>query len=88
MKIYVLDSKGRDFVLENLSDSTQVKDLKKELIKQKQILYGIDLIFDGQILEDENTLGDYDLKNEHKIIYLGEFLGGVNILKKNNFYLF
>lgn len=77
MKIIIRDSKGK-FTTINISDSEKVSDLKNKIKEEKKIDSGIELIFNGMILEDSYTLNELDIQEGNTIDYLGTFLAGQN----------
>ena len=77
MKIIIRDSKVK-FTTINISDSEKVSDLKNKIKEEKQIDSGIELIFNGMILEDSYTLNELDIQEGNTIDYLGTFLAGQN----------
>lgn len=77
MKILIRDSKGK-FTTINISDSEKVSELKRIIKKENNINNGIELIFNGMILEDCYTLNELDIQEGNIIDYLGTFLAGLN----------
>lgn len=77
MKILISDSKGKKITIDNLSDSTLVKDLKQKIINTINVtILPIELAHNSYILEDEQTLEDYDIKDNDCIICYTEFIAG------------
>lgn len=79
MKIKVKDSKDRLVTIDNLSEFTTVTELKKKIKDSTGFILNdnINLIFDGNILEDEDNLGKYDVSENDVLIYLGNFYAGI-----------
>ena len=77
MQIVISDSKGKKITIDNLSDSTKVKDLKQKIINTINVtILPIELTHNANILEDELTLEDYDIKDNDCIICYAEFIAG------------
>ncbi len=77
MKIFVNDSKGVTLNFDDLSDSTKVKDLKKQIIKKGEIFTdNIEIMYNGYLLADEEELCFYGIQNMSYIVYVGEFHAG------------
>lgn len=77
MKIYVIDTKNRSIAIENITESTTIKELRKRITEQNIITTGqIKLIYNGNILEDDENLYYYDIEDNTTIIYTGEFISG------------
>ena len=89
MKIHVIDSKNEVCTIEGINLDSKVEDLKKILIKKKRITTGnINIIWNGSIMEDKDTLESYDLQDDCTIIYLGEYPAGLKRKKKKNYNFF
>ena len=77
MKIYVIDTKNRSIAIENITESTTIKELRERITEQNIITTGqIKLIYNGNILEDDENLYYYDIEDNTTIIYTGEFISG------------
>lgn len=77
MKIYVIDTKNRSIAIENITESTTIKELRERITEQNIITTGeIKLIYNGNILEDDENLYYYDIEDNATIIYTGEFISG------------
>ena len=77
MKIYVIDTKNRSIAIENITESTTIKELRKRITEQNIITTGqIKLTYNGNILEDDENLYYYDIEDNTTIIYTGEFISG------------
>lgn len=77
MKIYVIDTKNRSIAIENITESTTIKELRERITEQNIITTGeIKLIYNGNILEDNENLYYYDIEDNATIIYTGEFISG------------
>lgn len=79
MKIKVKDSKDRLVTIDNLSEFTTVTELKKKIKDSTGFILNdnINLIFDGNILEDEDNLGKYNVSENDVLIYLANFDAGI-----------
>ena len=75
MKIFTSDSKG---VVESLDvqENETIQRLKDRIKNKFNITEDIELIFNGNILEDEETISDCEIKEGNTIMYLGEFKAG------------
>lgn len=77
MKIYVIDTKNRSIAIENITESTTIKELRERITEQNIITTGeIKLIYNGNILENNENLYYYDIEDNATIIYTGEFISG------------
>lgn len=75
MKILIVDtSNGREIFEVNAND--KIKKLKEMIANKKGINTNINLHFNGEILEEENLISDYDIEENSNIIYLGNFEAG------------
>ena len=72
MKLLIIDSHNCRKSI-NISESAKVTQLKEEIKKQNNIKSDILIHFNGEILEDNEHLYDYDIKNGDQIIYTGYF---------------
>ena len=77
MRVYVIDTKNRPIAIENITEFTTIKELRKRITEQNIITTGqIKLIYNGNILEDDENLYYYDIEDNTTIIYTGEFISG------------
>lgn len=89
MKIHVIDSKNQVCTIEGINLDSKVEDLKKILIKKNRITTGnINLIWNAEIMENKDTLEDYNLEDDSTIVYCGEFIAGLKRKKKKNYNIF
>lgn len=89
MKIFISDSKGEKIPIDNLSGSTLVKELKQQIITIKNVtILPIQLIYNGNLFEDEEKLEEYDIEDGVTITFLGEFIAGSNKLNSKLFLCF
>lgn len=78
MKVIIVDSKNNKRPI-NIMDSEPVSELKNQ-IKGKNIIVGdIELLFNGQILKDNDYLMDLGITDGSIINYLGIFKAGDKI---------
>ena len=79
MKIKVRDSKDRLVTIENLSEFTTVRELKQKIKDSTGYILNdnINLIYDANILEDEDNLGKYNVSENDVLIYLSNFIAGI-----------
>ncbi len=76
MKLFIRDSTGKSNPI-NIMDSDLVKELKKQIKIKNQINGEIELVFNGIMLEDEQSLSDLEIKDGNTIDYLGQFTAGL-----------
>ena len=75
MKIFISDSKNNIESLD-IRENETIKSLKYRIINKHYITEVIQLIFNGNILEDEETISDCEIEEGDTIIYIGEFKAG------------
>ena len=86
MKILISDAKNNIETIE-IHENEKISDLKEKIKIKKGINHDdIYLHFGGEILENEKTVGDYEIEENNQIIYAGTFRGGN--YKKCSFYKF
>ena len=74
-RIFVADTKNNRSIL--AVEKTYEISKIKEIIKITQSIQGdIQIIFNGMILEDSNTLEDYDIRPDDILCFYSEFLAG------------
>jgi len=76
MKVLIVDTSNDREIFE-VNPSDKVKQLKEMIANRKGINNNISLHFNGEILEDENLISDYDVEENSNIIYLGNFEAGI-----------
>ena len=83
-RIFVEDTKNNRSIL--AVEKTYKISKIKEIIKITRSIQGdIEIIFNGMILEDSNTLEDYDIRPDHTLYFITEFLaGGKTIINISN----
>ena len=69
MELLIVDSNNCKRSI-NISESATVNQLKEEIKKQNNINDDIILLFNGEFLEDDNHLSDYDIENGSKIMFI------------------
>lgn len=78
LKIFITDTKNRRVLFEVEPNET-IKNLKMK-VKAKMGINNnndIDLLYNGLILDDDNTISDYEVQNLNVLQYLGLFKGGI-----------
>ena len=76
MKILISDSRGQIISVE-INENESVKEFKEKLKQKMKITSEIVLHYDGQILEENETMAYYEVEEGCKIIYMGKFKGGI-----------
>lgn len=76
MKLLIRDSKGTSNPI-NIMESDTVQELKKQIKMKNNINGDIELIFNGIILEDSQSLDELDIRDGNTIDYLGQFNAGL-----------
>lgn len=76
MKIFIRDSKGDSFPI-NIMESDTVAELRKQFREKYNVTVDIDLVFNGAVLEDSDSVFDLDIKEGNTIDYLGHFKAGL-----------
>lgn len=78
MKVFVIDTKNRRkiFIVES---QEKIENLKTKIREKNGINNNtnITLLYGGNILEDNETIDEYDIEEGGAITYLGEFKGGI-----------
>lgn len=80
MKLLIRDSKGASNPI-NIMESDSVKELKEQIKIKNNINGEIELVFNGIILEDDQSLQELDIKENSTIDYIGQFNAGLYELK-------
>lgn len=80
MKLLIRDSKGTSNPI-NIMESDSVKELKEQIKIKNNINGEIELVFNGIILDDEQSLQELDIKENSTIDYIGQFNAGLYELK-------
>lgn len=77
MKIMIIDSTNKREMID-INENDSISKLK-ELIKIKKGINTDDIVlhFNGEILELNQKISDYDIENNSQIIYTGKFRGGI-----------
>lgn len=82
MKIFAKNSKDEIVPIEDISENTQVKEIKKRLIDKYNINTEVEeivLIHNGEELgEDEETLEYYDITDGITILFVRRYNAGYN----------
>jgi hypothetical protein len=76
MKILIVDTSNQREIFE-IDEYDKVKVLKEKIQNKKGINDDIILHFNGEIIDEEETIHDYDIKENETIIYLGKFRAGI-----------
>ena len=82
MRIFVKDSKGEDLQFE-ISENDKIEALKKKVTERLKNKNESQLVFDGALLEDNQTISYYDIQPNNYIICLGTFIAGIVYIKLN-----
>ena len=77
MKLLIRDSKGISNPI-NIMESDSVHELKEQIKLKNNISGDIELVFNGIILEDSQSLDELEIKDGNTIDYLGQFNAGLN----------
>lgn len=78
MRIYIKDSKGTEVPVDDVYDSTKVKELKEKIKNITKMRGNPELAFNGYSLEDEETLEYYDIHELERVICYQQFPAGLN----------
>ena len=76
MKILIVDTSNQREIFE-IDEYDKVKVLKEKIHNKKGINGDITLHFNGDIIDEEETIHDYDIQENDVIIYLGKFRAGI-----------
>ena len=76
MKIIIVDSSNEREVLE-INENEKIEKLREMIASKKGINTELKLHFNGELLEDENTISDYDISENDVIFYVGIFEAGL-----------
>ena len=76
MKLFIRDSQGKSNPI-NIMESDSVEELKKQIKNKNKINGEIELVFNGIMLEDSQSLSELDIKDGNTIDYLGQFSAGL-----------
>ena len=77
MKLLIRDSHGISNPI-NIMESDSVEELKKQIKLKNRITGDIELVFNGIILDDSQSLAELEIKDGNTIDYLGQFNAGLN----------
>lgn len=78
MKVIIVDSKNNQNAI-NIMESDTILELKNQIKKKNKITGDIELLFNGQIIQDNDNLFDLGISDGSQINYLGVFKAGNNI---------
>ena len=81
MRILITDSENKRVAIE-INENALIRELIEKLKNKKNINIDIILHFNGEILEENETISSYGIVNNSNIIYMGQFKGG-NLYKYN-----
>lgn len=76
MKLFIVDSQNVSKPI-NIMESETVADLKAEIKKKNNIVGDIELVFDSEILNDNDKLSKLEIKDGMTINYLGIYQAGL-----------
>ena len=77
MKVIIVDSKNNESAI-NIMESDSVAELKNQIKIKNKINGDIELLFNGQILNDNDYMYDAGICEGSSINYLGVFKAGEN----------
>jgi hypothetical protein len=77
MKLFIIDSQNVSKTI-NIMESETVATLKEEIKKKNNIIGDIELVFDGDILNDKDSLCKLEIKDGMSINYLGVYNAGLS----------
>lgn len=83
MKVVIVDSRNIKEIIDIFPNET-IKAVKEKIKLKKGINTDIILHANGNILEDNDLVDDYDIEENSCIIFMGNFRGGN--CKANDFY--
>jgi ribosomal protein S13 len=75
MKLYIRDSKNETKTI-FIMESDSVDTLKNEIKNKFDITTNIELIFNGNILQENDQLSDLGITDEQTIEFQGQFTAG------------
>ena len=78
MRIYIQDSKGKEVPVDDVYDSTKVKELKEKIKNITKMRGSPELAYNGYNLEDDKTLDYYDIQEFVRVICFQQFPAGLN----------
>lgn len=78
MRIYIQDSKGKEVPVDDVYDSTKVKELKEKIKNITKMSKSPELAYCGYNLEDDDTLEVYDIQEFVRVICFQQFPAGLN----------
>lgn len=76
MKLFIVDSQNVSKPI-NIMESETVADLKAEIKKKNNIVGDIELVFDSEILNDNDKLCKLEIKDGMTINYIGIYPAGL-----------
>jgi hypothetical protein len=76
MKILIVDTLNQRETFE-INANDKVKVLKEKIHNKKGLNDDITLHYNGDIIEEEKTIQEYDIQENDVIIYLGKFRAGI-----------
>ena len=71
----IMDSTGKSEFIE-VNPDEKVRDVKERLANKKGINTDIRIHFNGQFLEDDQNISEYDIQEDEPVIYVAQFRGG------------
>ena len=76
MKVLIIDSSNKRETFE-INQNSKIKELVEKIEKKKGINQKIVLHFNGDILDEEEIISNYDIEENSAIIFIGQFRGGI-----------
>lgn len=74
--LLIIDSTNKRVSIE-INENATIKELKEKLKNKKKINSEIVLHYNGEILEENQTIEYYEIENNSHIVYMGQFKGGI-----------
>ena len=74
-EVFIVDSNGNKSILK-VEKSYTISKTKELIKKEKNICGDIELVFNGSILEDNDTLETYNISDGNTLNFLGQFKAG------------
>ena len=71
----IMDSTGKSEFIE-VNPDEKVRDVKERLANKKGINTDIRIHFNGQFLEDDQNISEYDIQEDEPVIYVAQFRSG------------
>ena len=77
MRVIIIDSKFKEVAID-IDENNTIKEVKQKIINTLKMTHKeIMLAFNGESLEDDKLVSDYEIELNSKIVYLGKFIAGI-----------